>query len=40
MLAEYVSFSMANNISSNKANAPEFGMIISGAVVSLIGLAV
>ena len=40
MLAEYATFSMANNVAFNKVNMPEFGMIIAGAVISLIGMAI
>lgn len=38
MLAEYGTFSMANNVSQHKVNAPEFGLILVGGIVSLIGL--
>ena len=40
MLAEYATFSMANNVTFNKVNAPEFGMIITGTILSLIGMAI
>ena len=32
MLAEYGTFKMANNIAFNKLNAPDFGMIVAGAI--------
>ena len=38
MLAEYGTFKMANNIAFNKLNAPDFGMIVAGAIISLIGI--
>ena len=38
MLAEYGTFKMANNIAVNKINAPDFGMIVAGALISLIGI--
>jgi len=40
MLAEYATFSMANMVTFNKVNVPEFGMIITGAIVSLIGMSI
>lgn len=40
MLAEYATFKMANNVTFNKVNVPEFGMIIAGAIVSLIGMSI
>ena len=40
MLAEYATFSMANNVTFNRVNVPEFGMIIAGAIVSLIGMGI
>lgn len=39
MLAEYGTFSMANNIAFHKVNAPEWGMILIGAIISAIGIA-
>ncbi len=39
MLAEYLSFSLANMVAFNKTNAPDFTCLIIGAVISLIGLA-
>ena len=38
MLAEYGTFKMANNIASNKLNAPDFGMIVAGVIISAIGI--
>ena len=40
MLAEYGTFKMANNITFNKLNAPDFGMIVAGAIISAIGMLV
>lgn len=40
MLGEYATFSMANNVTFNKVNAPEFSMIITGAVISIIGMGI
>ena len=37
MLAEYGTFKMANNIAANKINAPDWGMIVVGAIISAIG---
>lgn len=39
MLAEYSTFSMANNIAFGKLNVPEWKMIIAGTVISVIGMA-
>ena len=38
MLAEYGTFKMANNIAFNKLNAPDFGMIVAGVIISAIGI--
>ena len=38
IIAEYGTFKMANNITFNKLNAPEFGMIVAGAIISAIGM--
>ena len=38
MLAEYGTFSMANNISSKHLNEPEWGMILIMGSISIIGL--
>ena len=40
MLAEYGTFSLANNIEFDKVNPPEWGMIVTGAVISLVGLGI
>lgn len=40
MLVEYATFSTANMISFAKINLPIFSMIIGGAVVSLVGMAI
>lgn len=40
MLGEYATFSMANNVAFNKINVPEFGMILTGAIISLIGMGI
>ena len=40
MFAEYGTFKMANNIAFNKLNAPEWGMIVAGVVISGIGMLV
>lgn len=39
MLAEYATFSAANMASFNKFNMPQFEMIISGAVIAVLGMA-
>ena len=38
MLAEYMTFSMANNIAFDKVNVPQFSMILIGSVISLTGM--
>lgn len=40
MLAEYATFSAANMAAFHKINMPEFGMILIGAMISLIGTGV
>lgn len=40
MLTEYATFSTANMIASNKFNMPDFGMMIAGAIISLLGLTI
>ncbi len=40
MLAEYATFSAANMISFDKINMPEFTMILAGAIISAVGLAI
>ena len=40
MLVEYGTFKMANNIAFNKLNAPDWGMIVVGAIISAIGMLI
>ena len=40
MLAEYATFSTANMISFDKFNVPEFGMIVVGMIISIIGMGI
>lgn len=40
MLAGYGTFSLANMKSFHKFNSPEFGMIIPGLIISLIGMGI
>lgn len=40
MLAEYSTFSVANMISFDKINIPDFEMILGGAIISIIGLCI
>lgn len=40
MLAEYATFSAANMVTFGKINMPEFGMILTGAIISVIGLGI
>ena len=40
MLAEYLTFSLANNIAFHKINPPELQLIIYGAIISLGGMGV
>lgn len=40
MLAEYATFSMANNIACNKINIPDFMMIPTGLIISLVGMGI
>ncbi len=40
MLAEYATFSAANMVSVGNVNFPEFGMILSGGIVSAIGIGI
>ena len=40
MRVEHGTFKMANNITFNKLNAPDFGMIIAGTIISAIGMLV
>lgn len=39
MLAEYATFGMANMVTFQKFNLPQFEMILAGAIISVIGLA-
>ena len=38
MLAEYGTFAMANNIAFDKLNAPEWGLVVAGVIISAIGM--
>ena len=38
MLAEYGTFKISNNITFNKLNSPDLGMIVAGAIISAIGM--
>ena len=38
MLAEYTTISTANNLAFHKVNVPDFSMILSGFVMSLVGI--
>lgn len=38
MLAEYVTFSMANNIAFNTANKPELSLFAAGTVISFLAM--
>ncbi len=40
MLAEYATFNAANMAAFNKFNSPRFGMILGGAIISLIGIGI
>ncbi len=40
MLAEYATFSMANNVAFNKVNSPDFFMLVTGALISLAGMGI
>ena len=40
MLAEYGTFKMANNITFNKLNTPDWGMIAGGTIISAIGMLI
>ena len=39
-LAEYGTFKMANNITFDKLNAPAWGMVVAGTIISTIGMLV
>ncbi len=40
MLAEYVTFSVANMVAFDKVNEPKWGMFIAGEMISFIGLGI
>lgn len=40
MLAEYATFSIANMVSFNKVNMPNFSMFITGTIISAIGMGI
>ena len=40
MLAEYATFQSSNMIAFDKLNAPSWGMILAGAIISAIGLSI
>ncbi len=40
MLAEYGTFSMANNFKFDHVNSPDWNMLLVGAIISLIGLVI
>lgn len=40
MLAEYVTFSVANMVAFDKVNEPKWGMFIAGELISFIGLGI
>lgn len=40
MLAEYATFTSANMIAFNKINTPNWGMILVGTIISIIGLGI
>ena len=40
LLAEYLSFSLANMVSFNKINAPDFYCLVIGCALSLVGMAI
>ena len=40
MLAEYGTFKMANNIAIDKLNAPDWGMIAGGTIISATGMLI
>lgn len=40
MLAEYLSFSLANMVLFNKINAPDFYCLVIGCALSLVGMAI
>lgn len=40
MLAEYATFSIANMVSFNKVNMPNFSMFVTGTIISAIGMGI
>ena len=40
MLAEYATFSIANMVSFNKVNMPNFSMFVTGTIISAIGIGI
>ena len=40
MFAEYATFSTANMITFDKFNVPDFGMILAGMIISIIGMEI
>lgn len=40
MLSTYLTFGMANTLSFGRVHKPEYGMLLWGAAISLIGLAI
>lgn len=40
MLAEYATFSIANMVSFNKVNMPDYFMLVIGAIISAIGIGI
>ncbi|MCR5153261.1 MAG: helix-turn-helix domain-containing protein [Lachnospiraceae bacterium] len=40
MLSEYLTFSVANNVSSDKVNVPRLSLLIVGILISLAGLGI
>lgn len=40
MLAEYATFSIANMVSFNKVNMPDFSMFVTGTIISAIGIGI
>ena len=40
MLAEYATFQSSNMIAFDKINAPRWEMILSGGIISIIGLSI
>lgn len=40
MLAEYATFQSSNMIAFDKINAPSWGMILAGAIISIFGLSI